>query len=1771
MSHDSDLKDSETMSTTNDNTAERCDTQRQQQQQQQPLVTSTITQFTSACLRNQLPATTGQVQLGYGSGETVAANVAAHNVVHTQHGSGGGGGAVAAAASQQSVVGALGHSRVQQQQQPAVISLPAERVIREYSGQQLAAGAAAAAATGIQQQQQQQQPTVIALPAERVIREYAEQQQQQQQQHGAAGGVVLGVHQPHPAIISLPAQRVIRDCAEHQQRIIQTSAAATPAAFINGANIETTRRYLVPSGSSIIGDTRTGTVRGSVRVNAACTSMSPLVTVTSQNGGLTIAKDLVRGSRSLERVHNGGGETKQVLVQLPSVSSIAATSSVAPVSVMPAATYVSLAAEQQEEDLTRSASRIRPAILRKSRETGPTIYRPISAEGLQQSSVSNRDPLVPPLTAFRDDLLCLKRANIGDGRMQQGSAAQLPPNARAVGVVQTNSPAVLLGYNSTTNCQEQHKYTVCSRICSGIVHISVNDNIAAKKMPIRRLARCHPDSGTVGALLAQQQHAMALGKQPSAAISVDTLTRKVRRVPNILASRSRCVATAPVAPAAAAAAAFVFSNSPNLPSQSRVSEQPQSLLSVHTTGIAGELPPQARFAHTHTETAARIQKGNSSSECVRNQKGDMHQAECAARIRGADGRAECIRMQEDDGGGGGAASARMQQCEGRTENLRLQRHDGQMEGVRVQRGDNQAYRIRIRKGSNQSEDFQTQNNDDLTESMQIQAGGSHSEDVQKSIRIQESDSHSDSARFQQYDVRTKNTQFQQHDGHTESFQKGDGQAYRIRRKGNNQAESSQIQKSDGHARNMQIQANVDGHAGNDQTRKGDVLTEGIPVREGNSQIEGGQVLQCEGQIVQQHDSQAEGVQIHEQDEETEDAQSVQQILALVRRFFKCNVSNVPEQMFSKQDSSTRKALESTSHSSTLSSSDTVYLSDGSDESVSVEAARTSDEMETVSGIAGRISNRNAVATAEVGLRRREVQNAECNEPVTSNGPVEQVSAKYESLFRHGTLVERLRHLKTLTGLECILRRMFMKYWMTDRQQCRVVAHATQTGAVAKNFLDADLIAMLEEYSLATAEKQTKEFFAHCQPGCSSASPSLSSSSSSSLILDELYKKHWPNAPPHAFKYIKQATEAALHACFGLTMPPEIAQQTVTISSRSQADGGGSCGSRRDPETEMMQAVAECFAQVVEDVVSNADKGMKRKQQLAAAPNFSTNQPEKGKMKQMRCPEGSAGENVDREWHRSLRLREARLLSERLADLRKLEDENRDGAMELMLQLVECTDRESFDEFEAQFLADYNPSDDSEILEERRQKLLASFANSHPMDYDAAFLGDGFNPSQSKVTSPPLSEEIICKQPKRAHSRTKRQRKSEAPKGIARQHTTSSFAYDEIRPKTTAKKRRTESVDDPDIAELVNLETKLERIKNQIGNDQSMSRSLSTVREARLLSERLADLRKLEDENRDGAMELMLQLVECTDRESFDEFEAQFLADYNPSDDSEILEERRQKLLASFANSHPMDYDAAFLGDGFNPSQSKVTSPTLSEEIICKQPKRAHSRTKRQRKSEASKGIARQHTVIPSEKKQPTPKRDLEDLRPVLTAAELSAKFMNEFHGGAAKYRCEQRESAANPAPKCTGQTTVTNYADEGTTAGTDIPVQGTVSSSCSNRKERSKSVSSEDEIVVVDDDDDDAEAAAQCDSGNPEGGSDVQMVEIEESAVVSDLSEVVSSILDDDLVAYLRKRGRNIRERLATVLLPTRDSESLLSMTIGNFVDCTTKTFDPKVKSTSSK
>uniref|UniRef100_A0A0R3S021 SANT domain-containing protein n=1 Tax=Elaeophora elaphi TaxID=1147741 RepID=A0A0R3S021_9BILA len=409
------------------------------------------------------------------------------------------------------------------------------------------------------------------------------------------------------------------------------------------------------------------------------------------------------------------------------------------------------------------------------------------------------------------------------------------------------------------------------------------------------------------------------------------------------------------------------------------------------------------------------------------------------------------------------------------------------------------------------------------------------------------------------------------------------------------------------------------------------------------------------------------------------------------------------------------------------------------------------------------------------------------------------------------LKDRWQRFDRIANCERVIKRIYVKRWMLQEH-----FRNTKQSVAADTELNSSLVASLENYSLMAAKKQTEKFLEN-YPVCS---PSTS---------DNVFDKNVDNGPVHVYKYLEEALEVyTRNASNGLAgtvhISPQRSVQTGVRLSRSLQPFG--YASRRDPETEMLQAVVEVLAEIIEVVVENDKKGQeegneqqhlgrKRKKkdgrlfEIKIAERFGTFElphtvPQASndvvalydnisqytlsrKRKSEALDEDDAFfMNIEKELNRKRKrigedknlsrtlhsLSQVRAVHQRLSDIRKAESDNLNEATKQMLNFVRYTDPASFVELLNSYKEDCQPHDNDNVRTEKWQKRLLSFTKAVPpkiiptsRNYDAN-VAMKLHPPMNYIRR--LFREKCIRPPKRFRSGIKRTRKSQSRRGRGRQ-------------------------------------------------------------------------------------------------------------------------------------------------------------------------------------------------------------------------------------------------------------------------------------------------------------------------------------------------------------------------------------------------------------------
>ncbi|VDN89880.1 unnamed protein product [Brugia pahangi] len=417
------------------------------------------------------------------------------------------------------------------------------------------------------------------------------------------------------------------------------------------------------------------------------------------------------------------------------------------------------------------------------------------------------------------------------------------------------------------------------------------------------------------------------------------------------------------------------------------------------------------------------------------------------------------------------------------------------------------------------------------------------------------------------------------------------------------------------------------------------------------------------------------------------------------------------------------------------------------------------------------------------------------------------------------LKDRWQRFGRISGCERIMKRIYVKRWMLQ-EHFRNTKH-TETADVELNpHLNFDdlQVASLDDYSLTAAKKQAEKFLEN-YPICS---PSTS---------DNVFEKNVDNGPVYVYKYLEEALDIYTHrgnsrlVGTGHTSSQRCIQTGVRLSRGVQSFG---CMSRRDPETEMLQAVAEVLAEIIEVVVENdigdelvlnlilEQKSSKRKNDdfvnisrivlqllktfapLRVASSSSSNSVvalydnmSQYTFNRKRKPEAIDADdaffmNIENELNRKKKrvggdknlsrtlhsLSHMRAVHQRLSDVRKAERDNLNEATKQMLNLVRYSDPTSYDELINGHKEDCQPYDNESVREEKWQSRLLSFTKAVPPKIIPT--SKNYDANISMKLHPPMNytlklfREKCIRPPKRFRSGMKRARKSQSRRGRGRQ-------------------------------------------------------------------------------------------------------------------------------------------------------------------------------------------------------------------------------------------------------------------------------------------------------------------------------------------------------------------------------------------------------------------
>ncbi|CAG9534167.1 unnamed protein product [Cercopithifilaria johnstoni] len=410
------------------------------------------------------------------------------------------------------------------------------------------------------------------------------------------------------------------------------------------------------------------------------------------------------------------------------------------------------------------------------------------------------------------------------------------------------------------------------------------------------------------------------------------------------------------------------------------------------------------------------------------------------------------------------------------------------------------------------------------------------------------------------------------------------------------------------------------------------------------------------------------------------------------------------------------------------------------------------------------------------------------------------------------LKDRWQRFDRITCCERVIKRIYVKRWMLQEH-----FRSTKQSVTADVELNLNLVAPLEDYSLVAAKKQAEKFLENY----SICSPSTS---------DNVFEKNVNNEPAYIYKYLEEALEIYTHSAkSGLAgtghMSPRRSIQTGVRLSRGLQPFG--YASRRDPETEMLQAVAEVLAEIIETAIEN-DKSdgqegrneqqhVRRKRRkkddhlfeikiadrfgtlelphtlpqasnsvVALYDNISQYTLSRKRKSEARDADDAFFMNIERELNckrkrigedknlsRTLHsLSQVRAVHQRLSDMRKAERDNLNEATKQMLNLVRYSDPASYIELINSHKEDCQPHDNDSVREEKWQNRLLSFTKAVPpkiiptsRNYDAN-IAMKLHPPMNYTRK--LFREKCIRPPKRFRSGMKRTRKSQSRRSRGRQ-------------------------------------------------------------------------------------------------------------------------------------------------------------------------------------------------------------------------------------------------------------------------------------------------------------------------------------------------------------------------------------------------------------------
>ncbi|VDO26537.1 unnamed protein product [Onchocerca flexuosa] len=350
------------------------------------------------------------------------------------------------------------------------------------------------------------------------------------------------------------------------------------------------------------------------------------------------------------------------------------------------------------------------------------------------------------------------------------------------------------------------------------------------------------------------------------------------------------------------------------------------------------------------------------------------------------------------------------------------------------------------------------------------------------------------------------------------------------------------------------------------------------------------------------------------------------------------------------------------------------------------------------------------------------------------------------------LKDRWQRFDRISGCERVIKRIYVKRWMLQEH-----FRSTKQLVTADVELNSNLVASLDDYSLMAAKKQTEKFLQNyliCSPSTS----------------DNVFEENVDNGPVYFYKYLEEALEVYMrNGSSNLVMPDHLSPQKNIQTGVRLSRGLHPFGyaSRRDPETEMLQAVAEILAEIIEIVIENDKEGpedgneqhrLRRKRKKKddhlfeikiadrfgifelphAVPQASNNSVtlydsiSQYTLSRKRKSEALDADdaffmNIEKELNRKKKrvggdknlsrtlhsLSQVRAVHQRLSDMRKAEHDNLNEATKQMLNLVRYSDPTSYIELVNGHKEDCQPYDNDSVREEKWQSRLLSFTKGVP--------------------------------------------------------------------------------------------------------------------------------------------------------------------------------------------------------------------------------------------------------------------------------------------------------------------------------------------------------------------------------------------------------------------------------------------------------------------------